>query len=111
MSATLVSSNTTIKVNGAVAAGNAGSVSSGTLYTAPSNGYAIIHIYKEATGGNAYFTIASRQLNTAATTALLPVNTGMAFYVGPSQVVAWASSTLESANVLRIWGVEFINTP
>lgn len=107
MSATLVSSNTTIKVNGAISAGNSLGQSSGTLYTAPAAGYAIVHILKATSTGNLSISLGGRTIYPALTAATTFYN----FHVGPSQSVAWSSSTGETSNIIQILGVEFINTP
>ena len=110
MSATLVSSNTTIKINAAVNAASA-LASSGTLYTAPANGYAIIHFRKASTSNNANISIAGRALHNAQTTEIQTIGSAMAYYVGPSQSVTWSSGGIESAGAFTIFGVEFVNTP
>lgn len=107
MSATLVSSNTTIKVNGAISAGNSFGQSSGTLYTAPAAGYAIVHIIKATSSGNLSISVGGRTISAAATAP----NTFLNLHVGPSQAVSWSSSVGETTNIIQILGVEFINTP
>lgn len=99
MSATLVSSNTTIKVNAAVSANN--SSTSGTIYTAPANGYAIVNILNS----NAANTVSiGGQLVISA----VLINPSNIFYVGPSQAITYAAGAI---NQIRISGVEFVNTP
>lgn len=111
MSATLVSSNTTIKINAAVNASSA-LANSGTLYTAPSNGYAIIHFRKGTTTGNATLTIGGRELFAAVSTGVLEARlSNGGYFVGPSQSVAWSSGSTEAGGAFQIFGVEFINTP
>ena len=105
MSATLVSSNTTIKVNGAVAATSVAG-SSGTLYTASSNEYAIINVYYDG-AGTITFTVGGRIAGPVTTNA----TSLQGIYVGPSQAVAWSSNTTELSDVVQISGVEFVNTP
>lgn len=108
MSATLVSSNTTIKVNGAISAGNATGSNNGTLYTAPANGYAIVQYYKAGGTTSVSPRVSGRQVGLALTTEVLIYN----IYVGPSQSFTWTGSGVESiANVINITGVEYINTP
>lgn len=107
MSATLVSSNTTIKLNAAVSAGNTNGQTTGTLYTAPSTGYAIVHILKATSSGTLSISVAGRTIYAAATAGASFYN----FHVGPSQSVSWASSTGEIGNTMQVLGVEFINTP
>lgn len=85
------SSNTTIKVNGAV---SARSVGAGTLYTAPATGYAILNVTLESSGT---LTLAGRTILVLSTTQLI--------YVGPSQALACTSGTFNAT------GVEFVNTP
>lgn len=107
MSATLVSSNTTIKVNGAISAGNAVGAISGTLYTAPSNGYGIVNFRSNGSANITSLTIAGRTF----TNSLTGTQILYALYVGPSQSLSWTSSTGLSANTVEVFGVEFINTP
>lgn len=106
MSATLVSSNTTIKINAAISNGVAtnGFVgNSATAYTAPANGYAIVNIFLSGNGPRA--TVAGRTV-TSSTTG----NQGV--YVGPSQALAVVQdgATGPSASMV-VSGVEFVNTP
>lgn len=110
MSATLVSSNTTLKVNAGISAGNSFGQSSGTLYTAPANGYAIVHLSKLGTFGAVLFTIGGKNATTAATAAFAS-NSYPALYVGPSQSVSWSGGSSEGANTVNVNGVEFVNTP
>jgi len=109
--ATTVVTGTTLKVNGAVnGAFGGGLTSSGTLYTAPSTGYAVVQLGKVTTSGNITFTIGGRQVMVQTGTAA--AFGGFAFYVGPSQSVSWSSSTLESTSgSIYCVGVEFINSP
>jgi hypothetical protein len=97
MSATLVSSNTTIKVNAAV--GNT-VTGNGTVYTAPADGYAIVNLVLSGSWGGTV-RVGGRDLLSNATTQ----NT---IYIGPSQSLVVSSY---SAGTLNISGVEFINTP
>jgi hypothetical protein len=98
MSATLVSSNTTIKVNAAV---NASRSSLGTVYTAPANGYAIVQVYDNLNGNiNMPGAALLNQLNGQA---------GLTqFYLGPGQYIEISSYT---AGTVYVYGVEFVNTP
>jgi len=97
MSATLVSSNTTIKVNAAL---NPSTVTSSTLYTAPANGYAIITLNLIQTAGTTTVFVAGRRVASGA-------GNFYGVYVGPSQAV---SCTIGTGQV-DIVGVEFVNTP
>lgn len=105
MSATLVSSNTTIKVNAAVSASQTANNSTVTLYTAPANGYAIVQLYfgTVATGGSA--SVAGRIVLIAAANA-----TAYGIYIGPSQALTVTSNAPGNVNLLAS-GVEFVNTP
>lgn len=107
MSATLVSSNTTIKVNGAISAGNSLGQISGTLYTAPSNGYGIVNFRSVGSANITSLTIAGRTFSTNITAAQIIYS----IYVGPSQSLSWTSSAGLAANTVEVFGVEFINTP
>jgi hypothetical protein len=97
MSATLVSSNTTIKVNAAVGATFA---TNGTVYTAPADGYAIVNLVLSG-GFNATVQVGGRNILSTASTQ----NT---VYIGPSQSLV---VSFYSAGTLWISGVSFINTP
>jgi len=92
-----------IKINAAVSAGGA----TGTIYTAPANGYAIINIFHSA----GIVSIGTRPVSTVAgANSSFNVNaTGgghskTGFYVGPGEAV---SST---SNTVQISGVSFVNT-
>ena len=102
MSATLVSSNTTIKVNGAV---SASSGSSANLYTAPSNGYAIVNLTTINSTGTTSVTVGTRTVQSISSSTAVY---GQQIYIGPSQVIAVTVSATGSA---QISGVEFVNTP
>jgi len=97
MSATLVSSNTTIKVNGAVSASTS---ISATVYTAPANSYAILNLFTNGSF-NGQVLVGGQIVNTGAS----QINT---IWVGPSQSV---STLFVSAGTMYISGVSFINTP
>lgn len=105
MSATLVSSNTTLKVNAAVSYSNPALATSGTIYTAPANGYAIINLLVAASG-SMDIQIAGRRINNT-----LTINPAQQFWVGPSQSVTWSSGVSQSAGAVQASGVEFVNTP
>jgi hypothetical protein len=102
MSATLVSSNTTIKVNGNVSGTAATLVASlsAALYTAPANGYAIVQV--AATAG----TITSWEIG--GRIATLTATPNFPIHVGPGATVKFNSSTAATGVVS---GIEFINTP
>lgn len=99
MSATLVSSNTTLKVNAAISATTS---FSGTLYTAPANGYAIVNLSGSSSGGTTLISIGGRPA--LSTTGFI---IGQTAFVGPSQSVTAAIGT----GIASISGVEFVNTP
>lgn len=99
MSATLVSSNTTIKVNAAVTAARD---SNGIVYTAPANGYAIVHVYQNGTF-NLTMTAAG------AVAGILNSQIGLvAFYLGPGHAI---EITSYSSGYAYVYGVSFVNTP
>ena len=100
MSATLVSSNTTLKVNAAISASTS---ISATLYTAPANGYAIVNLTASSSAGGTTITIGGRNVISVTTATVL----GQTAYVGPSQSVV---ATIGTGNA-QISGVEFVNTP
>lgn len=98
MPAGMFSNNTTIKINAAVT----GSGTSGTIYTAPASGYAILNV--RLSGSNQGITVGGIQTitNQAAT------STPYTIYVGPSQAVA---VTTDSTGSVQVTGVSFINSP
>ena len=106
MSATLVSSNTTIKMNAAVSASSTATFGN-TMYTAPANGYAIVNVNKAGGVGNATITVGGVRINTATASPLAY----QSIYIGPSQSFAWSSGAAEAAGMITISGVEFVNTP
>ena len=110
MSATLVSSNTTIKVSAGISYSSPSLAASGTIYTAPANGYGIVHVYKTSTTGSVYLTLGGRRMQLGGTGSL-DATSIIAIYVGPSQSLAWDGGTLEAAGVIQAAGVEFVNTP
>ena len=101
MSATLVSSNTTIKANGAVAASS--SVSA-TLYTAPANGYAVLNLFMSASAGSVSASVGGRTVASFAATQSFSYQS---VFVGPSQALTCSIGT----GSVSISGVEFVNTP
>lgn len=127
------SNNTTVKTNAAVAAASGGFAA--TLYTAPSNGYAIVNVgvgvgngngtsgvsvggqvvaerINDATKGCTSLTGAptlAANFNAGGSGVSAQVQTLSAVYVGPGQSVA----AFGSAGIIYIWisGAEFVNTP
>lgn len=93
-----VNTSQSIKVNGAVSA----SGGSGTIYTAPANGYAILMAAR--TVGNVGAQIGGQQvLKNHAGSSEVPI----LLYVGAGQSVV---VTTDSAGTLVISGVEFLNS-
>lgn len=92
-----------IKVSGVAISASSDSVNS-NLYTAPSNGYAILNYCQTESGGN------SQNLKVSGN----PVGAGTSgvergtFYVGPSQIVSWSGGS--GGGFIFISGVEFINS-
>lgn len=108
MSATLVSSNTTIKVNGAVSAANSAFNNTVTLYTAPANGYAIVQVYCTVFGGTTNPRVIVGGRNVFQFTS---VNTSvLGLYVGPSQSLQISEGGGSTFTAVAS-GVEFLNTP
>jgi len=97
MSATLVSSNTTIKVNGAV---SATTTFSATVYTAPANSYAILNLFTNSSFNGQILVGGQIVANGASQIYTI--------YVGPSQSV---STLFQTTGTMYISGVNFINTP
>lgn len=92
------SSNTTIKVNGAIATSQtSGGGATSVNYTAPATGYAIVQAY--ASGTAATVTVAG-----------IAVGQGTGIYVGPGQQIV-ASASAGTSSVVSISGVSFVNTP
>jgi hypothetical protein len=87
------------KVNAAVSATRS---TNGTMYTAPSNGYAILNYYI-STNNAGDITVAS---NVAANGVSGAPQKGT-IYVGPSQVVAAAN--IAGTTGINLSGVEFVN--
>ncbi len=120
MSATLVSSNTTIKVNGAVSVSGTASGGTLTLYTAPSNGYAIVQVsWSVATGSNMRILVGSRIVYYV-NESNHPANNGttigqgmsaLTLYIGPSQTLQISESAGSGSISAVASGVEFVNTP
>jgi hypothetical protein len=101
MGATLVSSNTTIKISAAI---SNQVTNSGTLYTCPANSYAIVNLAYDWTAASCFFQVAGRTVGfiTGADATVGPI------YVGPGQAV---TITAGASGTGYISGVEFINTP
>lgn len=95
--ATTVVTKGSIKVNGAV---SASTTSTGTLYTAPSSGYAIVNLYSS---NSATVQVGSRTVTTSGTGS-----GGFVCYIGPSQAIS--VSVNSSSATVSISGVEFANT-
>jgi hypothetical protein len=118
MSATLVSSNTTIKVNAAVSATATTGTTIGnqaTLYTAPANGYAIVQVRNDSASAACRALVGGR--NAIEMAAAEPSADGAAgavaqvtLYVGPSQSLVVETRSSAAATLVAS-GVEFVNTP
>lgn len=120
MSATLVSSNTTIKVNAAISAAattGPGLGSQATLYTAPANGYAIVQVFNSnniavcrvVVGGRSVIDLNPGEPKGDNAAGAIPQIT---VYIGPSQslVVENRDGGGNAASMVAS-GVEFVNTP
>lgn len=112
MAGSLVSNNTTIKVNGAVSA-TASRTSTGTtnLYTAPSTGYAIVNVHINQ-GGSSNGTVDVNSI--AAVTYISATQRDVqGIYVGPSQVIRMNHVEVSggTTRTVTVTGVEFINNP
>ena len=104
MSATLVSSNTTIKMNAVVNA--SATNTSGTLYTAPANGYALVQVSFSGTGS----ITGSMDIGSA---TIFSVNASYqvnGLVVGPSQSVTYSGTTTGTI-FFAVSGASFVNTP
>lgn len=102
------STNTTLKVNSAIANNRS---TTGNLYTASSTGYAVVMI---GYSGSTLNTVGSISIggmivfSVSATIGTPTVYLGQ-FYVGPSQTVA--ITVTSGTFIVSVAGVEFINTP
>ena len=126
MAGGVFSNNTTLKVSAAVAA----SGTSGTLYTAPANGYAVLNVSILAGGGvGSYLTLnvggnPVYHFYMATASSVIPKNdsgaaagaanasSGTSFiqiYVGPSQTVTITNQS--GTPTVYLSGVAFINSP
>lgn len=96
-----------IKVNALVAA--TGAAASGTLYTAPASGYAVIQVNATLSGGTTEITLSvgGALVLDATSSTLNAVNTGI--HVGPNQAVTYTRVGGGTGSV-KISGVEFINS-
>jgi hypothetical protein len=108
MSATLIGSNTTIKVN-AVANGSGTSTggSATTLITGPVAGYAIVHLLVTAVTTAGEVRLGGVTIATYTAAATLPLGP---IHIGPSQnlqVFASGGNSITAAAA----GVSFVNTP
>ena len=107
------SSNTTIKMVGAISAtGTRSSTGLTTVYTVPANHYALVNIGLSSTGGNTYsacLNLDTIQVVQASGTAIFG---GGSFYLGPGQSVILNCSNFSSGTMtLKVSGVTFTNTP
>ena len=118
MSATLISSNVTIKVSAAVDATATANANTQTIYTAPANGYAIVQFAVTTNAGSAgSVSVGSRAMMTFASGNTFPTMTASTAsmslpiaYLGPSQEIKITANT--GANVTCVvTGVAFINSP
>lgn len=100
------SSNTTLKMNAAVSAsfGVGGIGGSGTIYTAPATGYAVVNLSAKAAGGSftGYWIVGGRAL---------AGDTNVGVFVGPSQTISWQTTAYSSTGNATISGVSFVNSP
>jgi hypothetical protein len=108
MSATLVSSNTTIKMNTAVAAaGTSTGAGAVTVYTAPAGTFSIVNVFvTHAASGS--LTVGGQGI--AAVSGSSNFNL-QGVYIGPSQSLVINSGTLGLNNTASVSGVNFTNTP
>ena len=108
MSATLVSSNTTIKMNAAVSAvGTSSGAGATTVYTAPAGTFSIVNVYVSH-GANGSITVGGQSI--AAVSGSSNFNL-QGVYIGPSQSLVINSGTLGLSNTAFVSGVNFTNTP
>lgn len=109
MAAGIFTANTTIKISAAVAQ-NATATS---VYTCPANSYAILNAAVTTATNAGTITVGGQAVITFSASALFPNPTASAgavqctLYVGPGQTVAVTGTS----NVIRVAGVEFINSP
>ena len=100
------SSNTTLKMNAAVSATFSVTTTggSGTMYTAPATGYAVVNLSAKAAGGSftGYWIVGGRAL---------AGDTNVGVFVGPSQTISWQTATYSTTGSVTISGVSFVNTP
>ena len=105
MSATLVSSNTTIKVNAAV---DTTRTSDGTVYTGPSNGYAIVNIELNNTGsGSVTISDGTIDVLTVGVSASARL---FGYYLGPGLALSVTFAGGATGNAI-LRGISFVNTP
>lgn len=103
---------TSIKVNQAIDI--AGSYNSGInvynwlVYTAPANGYALVHI-QASSNGNSYMKIGGYTLPLAGYNGTY--GSASAFYIGPGRQVYIYQTSNQNTFYLQMQGVEFKNSP
>lgn len=107
MSATLVSSNTTIKVNAAVSGSGTANGSTVTVYTAPAATFSILNVYISHQG-NGSVSVGGQTIAAISSSGSFNLQ---GVHVGPSQAVQVTSNTLGLANTCAVSGVNFTNTP
>lgn len=96
--------NVGIKINAAVSS----SGSSGTIYTAPANSYALVDIFWNAGGANtSSLTVGGQQIVTGPTNGT--AGQIVSLIVGPGQTVV-ATPVTGTGNTYRMVGVNLINT-
>lgn len=115
MSFAVLGNNQTIKINASIS--NSLATPSGTLHTAPANGYSIVQVSTDTAQANAVTILIggqemltydpsnnvwTGQQGTGVGSAMSP-----SIYVGPSQPVSFTNN----ASVIKISGVSFINSP
>lgn len=98
--------NNGIKINTAVTNGIIGT--GATLYTAPSNAYAIVQLSIISTGaGDTTISVGGRTVYVVSLAASTKHNLLFNIYVGPGQILAYTAPAVSSIDVS---GVSFINT-
>lgn len=113
---TLVSNNTTIKISSAVSATVSVVNTTSTLYTCPSNSYAILNIYVNSAAANSSVNVDGKIVAILNGSGISPSiggafsSSGFTIYVGPSQVVSITSGAVATV-LANATGVCFTNTP
>jgi hypothetical protein len=101
------SSNTTLKVSGAV---SAVATASGTMYTCPANSYAIINVLvTSASESDGEVQVDGRTVSLAQIVSAGYSRVAVTAHVGPGQVVSFVKNS--GSPTAYISGVQFINTP